>query len=64
MENKDIKTMDFDTHYKILNFLSYLQGIGIINQTQRDLYASYIPEHLTEKEEIKNVLKDLFKDIK
>jgi hypothetical protein len=54
------KIMNFDSHCKILNFLTYLQGIGVITEKEKDLYASYIQEHLTEREETITILKGLF----
>ena len=46
MENKII---DLDNHMRILNFLIYIQSIGVISETQRIEYSNYIQEHLKEK---------------
>ena len=45
------KTVDVDTHMKILNFLLHLQSKGLINDSQRVYYSMYIQDYLKEKED-------------
>lgn len=47
----DNKVIDLDIHMKILNFLIYLQSIGIINETQRIEYSNYIQDYLKERKD-------------
>ena len=44
MEKKEI--IDLDSHMKILNFLTYLQSIDVLSETQRIDYSNYIQEYL------------------
>ena len=44
MEKKEL--IDLDSHMKILNFLTYLQSIDILSETQRIDYSNYIQEYL------------------
>ena len=63
MNNMENKIIDLDNHMKILNFLIYIQSIGIINETQRIEYSNYNQEHLKEKRETLNILENIMKDI-
>lgn len=62
---KDNKIVDFDSHMKILNFLTHIQSIGIITEEQRDYYSNYIQEYLKQRESnikfLENVLKEINK---
>ena len=44
MEKKEM--IDLDSHMKILNFLTYLQSIDVLSETQRIDYSNYIQEYL------------------
>ena len=44
MEKKEL--IDLDSHMKILNFLTYLQSIDVLSETQRIDYSNYIQEYL------------------
>ena len=44
MEKKEL--IDLDGHMKILNFLTYLQSIDVLSETQRIDYSNYIQEYL------------------
>ena len=57
------KIIDLDNHMKILNFLIYIQSIGVISETQRIEYSNYIQEYLKEKRETLNILENFMKDI-
>lgn len=48
---------------KILNFLIYIQSIGIISETQRIEYSNYIQEYLKEKRETLNILESILEDM-
>lgn len=52
MNNMENKIIDLDNHMRILNFLIYIQSIGVISETQRIEYSNYIQEHLKEKEKL------------
>ena len=47
MEKKEL--IDLDNHMKILNFLIYLQSIGLLSETQRINYSNYIQDYLKER---------------
>ena len=49
MEKKEL--IDLDGHMKILNFLTYLQSIDVLSETQRIDYSNYIIEYLTGRTE-------------
>lgn len=57
------KIIDLDNHMKILNFLIYIQSIGVISETQRIEYSNYIQEHLKEKRETLNILENILEDM-
>ena len=38
--------IDLDGHMKLLNFLTYLQSIDVLSETQRIDYSNYIQEYL------------------
>lgn len=63
MNNMSNKIIDLDNHMRILNFLIYIQSIGIISETQRIEYSNYIQEYLKEKRETLNILEEFMKDI-
>ena len=44
MEKKEL--IDLDGYMKILNFLTYLQSIDVLSETQRIDYSNYIQEYL------------------
>ena len=44
MEKKEL--IDLDSHMRILNFLTYLQSIDVLSETQRIDYSNYIQEYL------------------
>ena len=44
MEKKEL--IDLDSHMKILNYLTYLQSIDVLSETQRIDYSNYIQEYL------------------
>lgn len=57
------KIVDLDNHMKILNFLVYIQSIGVISETQRIEYSNYIQEHLKERKETLDILENFMKDM-
>lgn len=57
------KIIDLDNHMKILNFLIYIQSIGVISETQRIEYSNYIQEYLKEKRETLNILENMLEDM-
>ena len=61
MEKKEL--IDLDGHMKILNFLTYLQSIDVLSETQRIDYSNYIQEYLKERKDNLDILNqclDLF----
>ena len=61
MEKKEL--IDLDSHMKILNFLTYLQSIDVLSETQRIDYSNYIQEYLKERKDNLDILNqclDLF----
>ena len=52
--------IDLDSHIRILNFLIYLQGIGILSETERINYSNYIQEYLKERKENLDFLNQFF----
>lgn len=63
MNNMENKIIDLDNHMKILNFLIYIQSIGVISETQRIEYSNYIQEYLKEKRETLNILENMLEDM-
>lgn len=57
------KIVDLDNHMKILNFLVYIQSIGVISETQRIEYSNYIQEYLKERKETLDILENFMKDM-
>ena len=61
MEKKEL--IDLDSHMRILNFLTYLQSIDVLSETQRIDYSNYIQEYLKERKDNLDILNqclDLF----
>ena len=61
MEKKEL--IDLDSHMKILNFLTYLQSIDVLSETQRIDYSNYIQEYLKGRKDNLDILNqclDLF----
>lgn len=54
MEKKEI--IDLDSHMKILNFLTYLQSIDVLSETQRIDYSNYIQEYLKGRKDNLDIL--------
>ena len=54
MEKKEL--IDLDGHMKILNFLTYLQSIGVLSETQRIDYSNYIQEYLKGRKDNLDIL--------
>ena len=54
MEKKEL--IDLDSHMKILNFLTYLQSIDVLSETQRIDYSNYIQEYLKGKKDNLDIL--------
>ena len=54
MEKKEI--IDLDSHMKILNFLTYLQSIDVLSETQRIDYSNYIKENLKGRKDNLDIL--------
>ena len=54
MEKKEL--IDLDSHMKILNFLTYLQSIDILSETQRIDYSNYIQEYLKGRKDNLDIL--------
>ena len=54
MEKKEL--IDLDGHMKILNFLTYLQSIGVLSETQRVDYSNYIQEYLKGRKDSLDIL--------
>jgi hypothetical protein len=52
--------IDLDSHMRILNFLIYLQSIGILSENERINYSNYIQEYLKERKENLDFLNQLF----
>ena len=54
MEKKEM--IDLDSHMKILNFLTYLQSIDVLSETQRIDYSNYIQEYLKGRKDNLDIL--------
>lgn len=54
MEKKEL--IDLDGHMKILNFLTYLQSIDVLSETQRIDYSNYIQEYLKGRKDNLDIL--------
>ena len=54
MEKKEL--IDLDSHMKILNFLTYLQSIDVLSETQRMDYSNYIQEYLKGRKDNLDIL--------
>ena len=54
MEKKEL--IDLDSHMKILNFLTYLQRIDVLSETQRIDYSNYIQEYLKGRKDNLDIL--------
>ena len=54
MEKKELT--DLDSHMKILNFLTYLQSIDVLSETQRIDYSNYIQEYLKGRKDNLDIL--------
>lgn len=54
MEKKEL--IDLDSHMEILNFLTYLQSIDVLSETQRIDYSNYIQEYLKGRKDNLDVL--------
>ena len=54
MEKKEL--IDLDRHMKILNFLTYLQSIDVLSETQRIDYSNYIQEYLKGRKDNLDIL--------
>ena len=54
MEKKEL--IDLDSHMKILNFLTYLQSINVLSETQRIDYSNYIQEYLKGRKDNLDIL--------
>ena len=54
MEKKEL--IDLDSHMKILNFLTYLQSIDVLSETQRIDYSNYIQEYLKGRKDNLDIL--------
>ena len=54
MEKKEL--IDLDSHTKILNFLTYLQSIDVLSETQRIDYSNYIQEYLKGRKDNLDIL--------
>ena len=58
MEKKEL--IDLDSHMKILNFLTYLQSIDVLSETQRIDYSNYIQEYLKGRKDNLDMLNQCF----
>ena len=54
MEKKEL--IDLDSHMKILSFLTYLQSIDVLSETQRIDYSNYIQEYLKGRKDNLDIL--------
>ena len=54
MEKKEL--IDLDSHMKILNFLTYLQSIDVLSETQRIDYSNYIQAYLKGRKDNLDIL--------
>ena len=54
MEKKEL--IDLDSHMKILNFLTYLQSMDVLSETQRIDYSNYIQEYLKGRKDNLDIL--------
>ena len=54
MEKKEL--IDLDGHMKILNFVTYLQSIDVLSETQRIDYSNYIQEYLKGRKDNLDIL--------
>ena len=54
MEKKEL--IDLDSHMKILNFLTYLQSIDVLSETQRIDYSNDIQEYLKGRKDNLDIL--------
>ena len=54
MEKKEL--IDLDSHMKISNFLTYLQSIDVLSETQRIDYSNYIQEYLKGRKDNLDIL--------
>lgn len=54
MKKKEL--IDLDSHMKILNFLTYLQSIDVLSETQRIDYSNYIQEYLKGRKDNLDIL--------
>ena len=54
MEKKEL--IDLDSHMKILNFLTYLQSIDVVSETQRIDYSNYMQEYLKGRKDNLDIL--------
>ena len=54
MEKKEL--IDLDSHMKLLNFLTYLQSIDVLSETQRIDYSNYIQEYLKGRKDNLDIL--------
>lgn len=48
--------IEVDDHMKILNFLIYLQSIGVVNEEQRINYSNHIQDYLKGRKDNVDVL--------
>lgn len=56
------KIIDLDNHMKILNFLIYIQSIGVITEEQREYYSNYIQDYLIQRKNNIEFLENLLKE--
>ena len=54
MEKKEL--IDLDSHMKILNFLTYLQSIDVLSESQRIDCSNYIQEYLKGRKDNLDIL--------
>lgn len=50
------KLVDIDTHLSILNFLGYIQSIGVIAEDQRTHYEEYIQQYIKYRKNMEELL--------
>ena len=48
--------IDLDNHMRILNFLIYLQSIGVLSETKRIDCSNYIQDYLNERNKSVDIL--------
>lgn len=58
------KIVNFDLHIKILNYLSYIQSVGAITESQRFELSEYIQAYIIQREDKLTVMSELINSLK